>query len=476
MSKLLKNTTLYTIGHVLPKAAQFLLLPLYSRYLNPSDYGIVQSMAVLSVILTIFFTMALDRSIYRLYFNYQSKKDKKDYLGTVYVGLLIISSLILLILLLGHSVVSKIFSSIPFYPYYAYAIFTVYFTIFGILPKVYFQVEQKADKFIVISIMEFVVSTAFIIYFVVFASKGASGMLLGRLVQSLIFLPVYVYIMSSISNFCLKGDILKESLSYSWPLVPAMLSAWILNFSDRIFIEHFFTLEDVGLYSLSYKLAQILLIFSISFNKAYEPLFFQLANQANQVESKTRLFKYNKVYSLFLIYLALAISLFSKEFVFLLDAKYHNAHKLVPIIVVGILIGQVGGLFNRSIYQDKKTKQIMLLIIISAGLNIGMNYIFVPRYGPYGAALATMLTFLIFFIIKYLYAKKCYYIPTAWKEIIPSFAILLASIFFFNSVELSFLLGILLKVSLLSVSVILLFIRYKNTLSGVLTFRLRNSN
>ncbi|GAB4284877.1 MAG: hypothetical protein Kow0068_10060 [Marinilabiliales bacterium] len=77
MIKFLKNTSLYTIGNIIPQIANFFLLPLYTNYLSPADYGIVQSMQVLSAILIVFFTLAIDRAVYRLYFDFKTENEKK---------------------------------------------------------------------------------------------------------------------------------------------------------------------------------------------------------------------------------------------------------------------------------------------------------------------------------------------------------------------------------------------------------------
>lgn len=81
MSQLLKNTAYYTIGNFTSKAVNFLLLPLYTSYLTPDEYGIVNSMEVFSNILLIFFTLGLERAIYRLYHDFKTTKGQKDFLG-----------------------------------------------------------------------------------------------------------------------------------------------------------------------------------------------------------------------------------------------------------------------------------------------------------------------------------------------------------------------------------------------------------
>ncbi|MDZ7672400.1 MAG: oligosaccharide flippase family protein [Halanaerobiales bacterium] len=74
MNKIVKNTSLYTIGNILPKAISFLLLPLYTKFLTPEDYGILNSMILLRTFLIVFMTMAINKSVYRLYFDYEEKR------------------------------------------------------------------------------------------------------------------------------------------------------------------------------------------------------------------------------------------------------------------------------------------------------------------------------------------------------------------------------------------------------------------
>ena len=419
MSNLIKNVSFYSIGNILPQAVGFVLLPIYSRYLSPSDYGIVSSMQVVGGILAVFLTLAINNSVYRLYFDYKTEKRRKEYLGTVSISIAIISFVIVFLLFLFRNFVSQIFKGIEFFPYYMYAILTAYFTVFSLIPKIYLQVNKKAGKFVSISLSQFFISTSLILYFVIKEGAGAEGMLKGTMIASIIMLPVYFYITYKTISFTVNRKILKESLSFSLPMIPSLLSAWILNLSDRIFIERYFDLNDVGLYSMGYKIGSLVLVFASAFNLAYGPIFYKLASSENQDLAKKKLKQYNHLFVLVLILVVFLISFFSKEAILLLlDPKYFEAYKIIPIIAFSCLISQTTGLLNLSIYQNKKTLQMMYMILGGAGFNIFMNFVLVPKYGPYGAAAATVLSFCFLFLLQYNYSKKCYFIPFRWKELV----------------------------------------------------------
>lgn len=446
-NNIIKDTSLYTIGNILPQAAGFFLLPIYTRYLTPSDYGIVSSMQVLSSILAVFFTIAIDRSIYRLYFDYKTGKDKKDYLGTITISLFVISLAVLLLLFIFQGTINHIYKSIDFYPFYVYAILTAFFAVFSIVPKIYFQINKKAGKFVSISILQFLLSTGFVLWFIIENRSGATGMLKGKMIANIVILPLFIYISFRTINFTFNIQILKESLSFSVPMIPGLLSAWILNLSDRVFIERYFNLHDVGIYSLGYKIAGLVLIFTGAFSLAYNPVFYKIANSEKQNTAKIKLAKYNNTYIVVVLIAVFFIILFSKEAIYLLlDPKYAEAYKIVPIISLAYLISTISGLFNLMIYQEKKVTQLAFITLIGASINIILNFLLVPRCGAYGAAYATVLSFLAIFVLSWWYAKKCYYIRFFWKEIFAIFCLLLIPVVLFLYVfELNIFLSLIFK-------------------------------
>jgi len=470
VSKIIKNTSLYTIGNILPQAVGFFLLPIYTHYLTPSDYGIVSSLQVLTSILGIFFTLAIDRSIYRMYFDHKTEAGKKDFLGTITIALFLISTIVLLLVFIFRSTVGLIYKSIEFYPYYTLAILAAFFSIFQIVPKIYYQVNEKADKFIIISIFQFLINVGFTLWFVIGKLEGALGMLKGALVANIIIAPIVIYISFKSINFRFKYNLFIESLKFSIPMIPSLLSAFVLNLSDRIFIERYFTLTDVGIYSLGYKIAGLIGILASSFLLAYNPIFFELANSDNQIVAKEKIAKYNQTFILIVILISFLITFFSKEaIILLLDAKYKESYKIVPIIAFSYLTIQITGLFNMMIYQNKKSVVLMVIGLSSAGICILMNFILIPVYGAYGAAISTVISFFIVFILSWKYAIKCYYVPIKWKEILSFFIPLTMVIVLFQYIfDMNIIISLSLKILLCVLGILIFYKRYYSEVIAIL--------
>ncbi len=384
--------------------------------MTPADYGIVNSMQVLSTVLVVLFTLCIDRAIYRLYFDYKTEEDKKDFLGTVTIGSLIISTLVLLLIFIFSSFIGNIYSSIPFYPFYAFIIIETFFLNFSSIPKIYFQINENATKFITYSLLEFATITILTIIFVVWLKDGATGMMKASLFSRIILAPAFWRISYFSINFKFIPKILKQSLAFGLPGIPLLLSSWILEFSDRLFIERYFSVSAVGIYSLSYKVAGLSLIFSAAFYSAYNPIYYRLANSENQNDAKKKLYVYNNYFMLTIIVISFLIAFFSKELIIIfLDSKYIESYKIVPIISLSYVISQVSSVFQLAIYQKKKVMSMVYIVFASAIVNILLNFIFVPLYGAFGAGYSTVMSVVVFFVIVMWYAKKCYYIPINWR-------------------------------------------------------------
>jgi O-antigen/teichoic acid export membrane protein len=459
MGKLVRNTSIYTFGNLFPQIIGFLLLPLYTEYLSPEDYGIVNSLNVLNAVLVILFTLAIERT-QRLYFDYKTESEKRDFFGTLNIFLLLSSSAFLLLLFSFKNLVSQIYPTIPFTPFFSISITTAFITTFTYIPRMYLQLMEKAGQYVILSIAHTSLSIAAIIYFIVWKEEGAIGMLKGLFAGAAGILPFYIFITIKTINFTFKWDIVKSSLHYSLPIIPSLLAAWILNLSDRIFIIRYFSEADVGIYSLGYKIAGLVAILNSAIGMAYNPVFFKIASEPDIQKSKKELYLYNNIIFLIIIMACFLIAFFSKDIVILfMNEKYHEAHKIIPLICLAYLFNAGGSLLNRSFYQEKKTKQVMYITLLSAALNIILNFLLIPILGIYGAAYASILSMLFYALVEYILAKKYYFIPYNWKIIVP-----VSSLLLFLSISNSLFFG---------VSYLLLFVKLLITAFLVFLFYLK---
>lgn len=414
-----KDISFYFIGNVASKAIAFILVPIYVASMSQAEYGIVGSMQVLINALAIFLSLGTERSIYRLYHDYKDEKEKKEFLGTISVFIYIFGALSLVMMFLFREQISLIYKSIPFAPYYMFAMLIAYVSVFEIVPSIYLQVAQKSKQYLIISLIKLVVSSGFILYYTVYLKQEAVGMLKGMLFGHIATLPIYFGIQYKNFSFVFKKKYLVPTLKYSLPLLPSLLSAWVINLSSQIFIEHNFSTSEVAIYALSLKIVALVTIISSAIMTAYNPTFYKLANGEDQAYAKLTLYKVqNNIIVFFIICISL-IGIFSKDIiVHFFSADYENAMIIIPILVFGNIATQMSGFLNLAFYQSKKTKQIMWMMLSSAIVTIALNAYLIPLYSIVGAAITYLISSVVLFCFQYNLAKKYYFIDYNWKKIL----------------------------------------------------------
>ncbi|MEZ7495054.1 oligosaccharide flippase family protein [Leeuwenhoekiella aequorea] len=461
MNRLIKDTAYYSIGSFTAKALNFIFLPIYLNYLSPSDYGIVSSMQVFGGILLIFLTFGLERSIYRLIYDYKTETEKRNFLGTISISVFFLALFICSILFIGNSLVGQIFKNISFYPYFAYAICTAFFSCFELVPLIALQVKQRAKLYLKYSLILLVIKVFPVLFFVVYQQEGAVGMLKGGTAGGLLGALIIIPLTLKQINLKFNKKILRDVLIFCLPLVPLVISSWVVNMSDRIFIERLYGTYDVGIYSLGYKIGQLVQFLSVAVLMAYNPYFYKIANLEDQVGSKNKLVKANNYIVLFVLCISFLIAFFSKEIItWFFDNSYLAVIRIIPLIALGGFFMQLVSLQNLSFYQEKKTFQIMTINIVAACFNIVLNYFLILTYGYLGAAWATVITQFLLFLLIYKYAKKYFYIPYNWIQILP-IMIIFTLIVILNHIYIP--VGFLTSsIKFICVLLVLLYLMYKN--------------
>lgn len=417
MSNILKSTSFYTLANILPQAVAFILLPLYTQYLLPEEYGIVNAMTVVQGILAIFFSLSIERAIIRMYWDYPDKE--KLFLGTLSISITILSFIVLICSFVLRDFLQLLFTDIEFYPFYTYTIVLTFSLTFSLVPKNYYRLKNKAKEYFLISLSELILNTLLTILFLVYLKEGALGVIKAKMYASLILLPLFIGIIIKYIDFRFDFSILKNCLSFSLPIIPTVFAAWILGQADRIFIADYLSLHDVGIYSLSRRIAGMIGIIAGAFTMAYHPLFFEISKLSQDKEKELK--KMNDMFILGLMLIAFLISLISKEVIVLfLDPKYFGANDYISVIIFSYFVGSVSStILGAYLQQSKKMMVDMFFAIAGAVITIVLYYLLIPILALWGAVIASLLTTIAIFFSLYYYSKrKTEFYPFDWSRII----------------------------------------------------------
>ncbi|TYB32243.1 MAG: oligosaccharide flippase family protein [Candidatus Mcinerneyibacterium aminivorans] len=411
--KLLKGTSIYTFSFIFIRAGSILLLPVFTRLLTPSEYGIIGILKPIINFVPLFFVFGLYVAQMRKYNKYKCNEKKLgNYIFSLNLFLWIINVLLFLLLIspLGKILIGKIISynKVGFYPYVFLALLVGFLKIFTLMARNYFQTIHDFNKIAISSIVSFVCSAGFAIILIHYFNLGALGKILGMLFgTSIVFSFLYIgYIKKA--NFKFNKNMVKESLIIGVPVMANSIIGIVINYSDRIVLGKFLSMEVVGIYSLAYTGGMVLLVFTESFLKVWTPMFYDLLDSAN--EKKYIIIK--KTFKRFIIIsllLYLFGSLFGKEIIHLcLPQNYNNTYLFLPYILFAMVFGGIVHFLGKFFVYFNDTKLIPIFTLISAICNLVINIIFVPIHGAFVAAISTIISFLITSVIMFIIIEKKY--------------------------------------------------------------------
>lgn len=416
---MIRATMIYGVASMLPSLLGFVLLPLYSKHLTTAEFGIIAAMGVFSSVISVFSNLGLDRAAYRFYFDSHEQAERKKVLSTFFLGSIGVAVVFFLILVLSKPLLVMAYPEIGFYPYYFLSIITVSLSVCEGFVMGYFRIAEKPRQYLLMIVLTMCLQAGLIYYFVLIKKEGALGQIHALLYATLALLPIYLAVAYKKFPLVFNWTLFKQGISFSWPFIPTLIIAWILNWSDSIFIAHYGTMSEVGLYAMAYKISMVFFMVTGAFAIAYQPIFFRKANSVNQDGAKQSIYSIIHVASRAFIACGFLLALFSEDIVrLLLDEKYKEIHLIIRVILVSHILSAIMGISSNLYYlQSKRSKLQLAVVSTSAIVNLIFNYLLVPIYGMYGAAFATVLSMIVLTIMHYSYSKTCYFINIYWWKL-----------------------------------------------------------
>ncbi|UCC80211.1 MAG: flippase [Candidatus Zixiibacteriota bacterium] len=429
--RIFRHSVIYVAGTILSRAISFILLPIYTRYLTPSDYGVVGLISMTCDVIAMIIGVGITAAVLRFYSEKESPEEKKRVISTALIG----GSAFFIIVFGLTSFFSKSFSILIFgeatYTYYMQIAFiTMIFYAFIEVPLAFLRADARSVEFVIINLVKLIIQFSLNVWFIVFLGYGVLGILYSSLIS---FVLISIYLLASTVKECGFGfsrSIFRELLQYGYPLILADLGAFVLTFSDRYFLRAYQNLTEVGLYSLGYKLGMLLSFLLIApFHQHWAAEMFQVDKREDRKEVFVRVFTMISITSLIFIF---TLSVYIKEIIRIISApEYLQAYTVVPFICVAYYFNGMMEYVQLGSLIRKKTKYVAYSTTIAAVSNIILNFLLIPPFGIYGAGVSTIISFYIRFIIVYKLSQKVYPLSYRWTRLnillAYSAAILLAS-------------------------------------------------
>ncbi len=417
LRQLLGASAVYGLGSVMVRGLAFVLLPLYTRYLSPAEYGVVALTLTVTVVLGMLYPLGLRGAVSRTYYESGAVGEWKERIGTLWIAMIVSAVAMALILdRAGPSLAAAVLPEIPFHPYLRFAVWTALLGVLGITPLVLLQAQERPLAYVLLTLWAALTTTGVTVWLVV-TGGGAEGYLRGALAGAALAAVPYVALTFREVRPVFRTSVLMPALAFSLPLVPHALAGWALEMSDRAILTRLIPLHDVGVYSLGYQLGAAMGLLTTAFNAAWVPfLFGTLKDEGEKAHPKlARLVTY---YAIALCFVGLGWSLLVKHAITLIAGPaFQEAYRITPWVVGGYVCAGLYLIPTNLLFWRRHTKVVPLVTLAAGSVNIGLNLWLVPQYGAIAAAWSTLTAYTILLLLTWLSAERLHPFPYEYRRL-----------------------------------------------------------
>jgi O-antigen/teichoic acid export membrane protein len=407
-----KNSIIYGVGNLSSKLIGLILLPLYTSVLPVAEFGKLAMLETTAQILVAIFSLSLNSAYFRWYWDKEYSGKQKSLFFTILAFLGFMSLMMILgltgaasklsVLLLDNAKDARLIRLM---------VITTAFDIMGILPLSLMRLQEKPVLFITSNVIKFTTNLLLTILFITVFHRRIEGIYEAQILGNIIFFAFLSKYIWKHTEFRFETKILKEMLSFSFPLMLGSIAGFFITMTDRYTLKFINGLEQLGSYQFGFKISNAVKVIVVnSLNYALQPLIYRLMNEPNNKRFYSKVLTYS---GFAIMYLVILISVFGKEIVMLLARKkeYWDAYMVIPFLSFGLFFGSLRDTLFTGLSFSKKTKILSAITISSAVINVLLNIILIFYFHSIGAAIATLLAQFIYFSLVWKYSQKYYFIP-----------------------------------------------------------------
>jgi O-antigen/teichoic acid export membrane protein len=404
----------YTAASVFSKLIAVALLPLYTRFLAPADYGAAEVMFAAVVSASIVIRLGVIEALLRFY--YKEEEDPARVLSTSFAALFWLSTAAALVALPFAQPISEALLDVPAPDLARIAIGGLWvLTLYEYLLTI-FRLQERARAFFVTTTLNVLAAIGLTIALVVGADEGARGLLLGSYVSGAAFVGGLIAYHRRSLSLRFEVPLLRRMLRFGLPTMPAELSLYALNFVDRIIIVRSLGLKEAGLYSLAVKFAQGVNVLVRGFQLAWPPLAYSIRDdgEARRV--------YATVVTWFVAAMAFVVAgmwLLSRWIVrALADPRFFDAFEPIGLLAAGAALYALYMVLLVILGRTGRTEFNFPATGAALAANVGLNLLLVPAFGIVGAGVALVLSYLVVLVLMYAFTQRLFPVPYEWTRLL----------------------------------------------------------
>ncbi len=412
-----RHSVIYGLGIVFARAVSFLMLPIYTRYLTPADYGVMALVEMTLDFVSIIGGAQLALGVFRFYHKTSDESTRQQIVSTSFLlvgGMYAVVGIFTFFLAESFSVL--LFGSTLHSNVIRVAAANLAVGSLLIVPLAFARVTDHSVLFVTANAVKLVAAVALNLLFVVALEMGVVGVFLSTLTaNALVGGGLAVWLVRRV-GLRWSRNWTRDLIRYGVPLMGMQVATFLATFSDRYFLLASSSESVVGLYNLGYQFGFILVVVGFTpFDMVWGPRRFEVARGPDGQDAIARGFVLMNV---LLLTTAVAISLFVADVLRVMATpQFHAAAQVVPLILVAYVLQCWASIQDLGILLEEKTKYLTLANFLSAGVAVAGYALLIPRYLQWGAAIATVIAFATRYVLTYVYSQRLHRFEYRWRPV-----------------------------------------------------------
>ena len=412
--KVAQKGGVYFISSILIKVLQVIILPLITRYIDTRNYGILEVVNAIRMVLPSLISLCLDAAYYRFYYKYNNDEKMLRRFISSYFWLIVGwgTFFIFISIIISFFYLDANSMDYLFHPFMTLAMMGILLYQLSFIGNAFQLQNLKAEFVGLVNIIYYVILNGIFIFLLIVSKMEAEAKIYGMFAADIFYFLVYLWVLlrKKLIAFEFDFNVIKEGLKYSLPLIPSQLCSWITLLSDKLVVGAFKGFAETGVYSIGYSLAQMVAVFSGAIFLAYKPIMYEGFSEDDKTGGE-KVSHFLPVYYFTCLWIVVGTCVLGREAIIILtESSYHGAFIFVPIVALAYLFQAWYRPFNEILNFYKKTVLVAVSSIIQGTANLLLNILLVPKFGAMGASWATFVSLFLLGFFVFVWAQKIHHI------------------------------------------------------------------
>jgi O-antigen/teichoic acid export membrane protein len=417
LKELFRHSMIYGLGSIVARILGVLLLPLYTRYLSPSDYGLIETLIALSAVLSALVAQAMKSAFFRFYFDSAEPERRLVVVRTAFWYVMAASTAVLIAgVALAQPISWLLFHTRSHDGLVIAAFIGLWAAMNYDLMTSLFRVEQRSTAYVIATLANVAITIAGTVLLVVVFDQGPLGVLVGNFTGTLIVYAALLAYSRHALGLQFDRRLYRAMNRFGLPLVPSAVALWLTNSSDRFFLVKLTDTHEVGLYSIGVRVASAIVLLLTAFRMAWPAFAYSIEDD----REAQRTYSFVLTYVVYLCcWLALGLGLLAPWILKVITTRpFYPAENVVAPLAFGVAAFGAYIVVQIGTGRSRKTRTNWVVTGAAAVLNIALNFALVPSYGRMGAAIATVSAYTLLFVGMAWRAQTVFPVPYQWRRVV----------------------------------------------------------